>query len=985
MFKRALSPLLLAATLSPALWSQQAGWSHQGELFLLTTPDGANLAEGKSLSGFPVLVRLDRDWFDFSQAGPKGEDLRFNTADGTPLPCQIEEWDAARGAASIWVRVPRLEGNTVQPLRLRWGNPQARGESDARAVFNGSNGYLSVWHLGASVSDEVGTLVSKDTGTTPVAGVIGQARHFPGGAGIFGGDKITAYPAGGSPHTTSGWFRAEQSNATLLGWGNEGGGRGTKIRMQLRSPAHLHVDSGFSDVKGEGRFPLGEWVHVVHTYGDGPRRIYVNGQVDGEAKTKLDIKTPSRLWLGGWYGNYDFIGDMDEVRVATVYRPEEWVRLEYENQKPLQTLVGPLVRPGSEFSVSPASTSVPEGGSMVFSARIGGARKITWTLVDGGRETVVAVDRFTHTFEAGRVSGDRNLKLVLKAVTAEGVKTREISLAVKEAIPDPDFTLRAPATWDGRTPLELAPVLANQANTKAAGEVKASWKVSGIAVVKQASGGKLLLQRAQNSGRMTVTATLDNGGQPVARTVTIEVTEPLTDPWVERSPEPGEKPVEGQFYARNDSGEGTLHYTGKLDAAAGSVFLTLYADNQPVRTVTAPVGADRTYALRTALKPGLVIYKVEFGTVLGGTKTVLNTVDDLVCGDAFVIEGQSNALATDTPEKSPPETSPWIRSYGRPTASTKDSDNLWCRPVWKAEKGEKAVLGWWGMELAKRLVESQKVPVFIVNGAVGGTRVDQHQRNEANPTDLSTIYGRMLWRVRQARLTHGIRAILWHQGENNQGSASPTGDYDWKSYQDYFVEMSGAWRRDFPNLRHTYVFQIWPNSCAMAGDTGAGDMIREIQRGLPRLHSRMGVMSTLGITPPGGCHYPLAGWSEFARLIQPLIERDLYGKKFAESITPPDLVRASYASPAKDAVILEFDQPVVWSESLAGEFYLDGEKGGVTSGSVQGNVLTLALKQPATAATITYLKESAWSQERLLRGANGIAALTFCAVPLAPR
>ena len=75
------------------------------------------------------------------------------------------------------------------------------------------------------------------------------------------------------------------------------------------------------------------------------------------------------------------------------------------------------------------------------------------------------------------------------------------------------------------------------------------------------------------------------------------------------------------------------------------------------------------------------------------------------------------------------------------------------------------------MDLARRLVEREKMPIFIVNGAVGGTRIDQHQRNEANHDDLSTIYGKILLRVKQAKLTHGIRGVLWHQGENNQGSA----------------------------------------------------------------------------------------------------------------------------------------------------------------------------------------------------------------------
>jgi hypothetical protein len=94
-------------------------------------------------------------------------------------------------------------------------------------------------------------------------------------------------------------------------------------------------------------------------------------------------------------------------------------------------------------------------------------------------------------------------------------------------------------------------------------------------------------------------------------------------------------------------------------------------------------------------------------------------------------------------------TNKWIRSYGRSTP-TSQNENLWCNPVWKARSGEKAELGWWGMKLAERLLESQKIPIFIINGAVGGTRIDQHQRSFTDPADLNTIYGRTLWRVQQA-------------------------------------------------------------------------------------------------------------------------------------------------------------------------------------------------------------------------------------------
>jgi len=990
--------LTLTAILFPLLSTAQdkrgaavapyPAWQHSGVLTILTTPEGANLPAAAAAEDFPLLVRLHKDWFDFKQAKADGADVRFSASAGAPLPYQIEEWDAANGSASIWVRIPRITGNARQALRMHWGKADAVSESSGKAVFNESNGYLSVWHLGDTVQDEVGTLESKETGTSLTNGIVGKARHFPGKAGIFGGDKIPNYPAGASPHSSEVWFRSRTPNSTLVAWGNEQA-QG-KVVMQFRSPPHINMDCYFSggNVASGSRLPLGEWTHVVHTYQQGESALYINGKLDG-SNTKnggpLAIKTPARLWIGGWYNNYTFVGDMDEVRISKVTRSADWVRLQFENQKPQQTLVGPLVQAGNAFAVSQEKVVVDEGKSVSFTAQAGGAQKIFWVLKRDGREEVVATDRFAFNFAAGRVTGDATATLQFKAVYAGEVKTKDIAITVKEAIPEPVFTLKAPAAWDGRATIEIVPQLANLAAMQArgAGELKTEWSATPFAVIKEIAPGKLRLLRAQNSGKLTVTATVSNGGKASTQSVDIAVTEPKRDAWVARVPAKDERPEEGQFYTRDEKNEGTLHYNGTLTEAADAVFLKLFADDKLVKTETAKPSADKSFAFAVKLKPGLIKYRVEFGTKTGGNETVLRRVGDLVCGDAYIIDGQSNALATDTGEKSPPETNEWIRSYGRPSQNPKDNQgNLWCLPVWKAQKGEKAELGWWGMELAKRLLESQKMPIFLINAAVGGTRIDQHQRDAANPTDLTTIYGRMLWRVQQAKLTHGIRGILWHQGENDQGSDGPTGGFGWESYQPLFVEMAAAWKQDFPNVQHYYVFQIWPNSCSMGGRDGAGDRLREKQRTLPQLFSNMSILSTLGVRPPGGCHYPLVGWAEFARMVQPLIERDHYGKASAVPLTAPNLRRVAYTSAAQDTVTLEFDQPVVWTDALAGQFYLDGEKGKVASGSITGNVLTLKLTQPSAAKQITYLKEIAWNQDTLLLGANGLAALTFCEVPL---
>ena len=288
------------------------------------------------------------------------------------------------------------------------------------------------------------------------------------------------------------------------------------------------------------------------------------------------------------------------------------------------------------------------------------------------------------------------------------------------------------------------------------------------------------------------------------------------------------------------------------------------------------------------------------------------------------------------------------------------------------------------MELARRLVEGQKIPIFIINGAVGGTRIDQHLRNEANHEDPETIYGRLLTRIKGARLTHGIRGVLWHQGESDQGADGPDGGFGWETYRKYFIDLAASWKMDYPNIQHYYIFQIWPKSCSM-GVNGSDNVLREVERTLPSAFSNMGIMSTLSIKPPGPAHYPAAGYAEMARLICPLVERDNYGKVFAASITPPDLKKAYYTSDKKEEIVLEFDQPMAWNNSLASQFYLDGEKGKVASGAVSGKVITLKLKETSAAQKLTYLDSASWSVDNLLYGENGIAALTFCDVPLLPQ
>ncbi|MDA1017824.1 MAG: DUF2341 domain-containing protein, partial [Planctomycetota bacterium] len=765
-------------------------WKHSGSIWLLTTPDGAELSAEAKVEQFPVLVRLHRDFFDFAQAKSNGDDVRFSSSTGERLAFQIEEWDAAQGIASVWVRMPLITGNSRQEIKLYWGNTNALAESDGKAVFNESNGYLSVWHMNDPVRDDTGTLTSTDTGTTATQGVIGTARHFAEGKGIFAGDMISNYPTGASSHSTEVWFRPERPNSTLIAWGNEQG-QG-KVVMQHRSPPHIQMDCYFSggNVNGASRVPVGDWTQVVHTYREGEAKLYVNGVLDGtniQEGGPLNIRTPARLFLGGWYNNYDFVGDLDEVRVSKVVRSPEWVKLQFENQKPNQSLVGSLVQPGNEFSVSQPQLALSENQSVTITTKAGGAQKVLWILKRDGRESIVATDRFAYTFNAGRVSsfapqkksasfrgakGDNGLSatLTVKAIYANEVKTKDIAITVSDDIPEPVFTLAAPATWDGRETIEVVPQISNFAAMQAngAGEIHVAWTVDDVAVIKRIEAGKLILKRAQGNGALRVTAAIDNGGAKVVQSITIAVREPppSKDVWVSRPIAENEQPEDNQFIAREGPNRGglkfgSLVYAGTLANAADSVFVRVFADDKPFATETARLAADKKYSLSVKLDRGLIKYRTEFGSTTGDKETVLHTAKNIICGDAFLIIGQSNAVATDFGEENPLVPSEWVRTFGA-TAGDPNGSRLkqWANAEARSPDG-KAEIGYWGMELGRRLVESEKIPICIINGAVGGTRIDQHQRNNADPTDVSTIYGRQLWRVQQARLTHGIRAVIW--------------------------------------------------------------------------------------------------------------------------------------------------------------------------------------------------------------------------------
>ena len=95
----------------------------------------------------PVLIFLDASNFNFDQAQPNGEDIRFVAANHTPLPYEFDIYDKGKQLARIWVRLSGVPKNRPTYFFMYWGNASATDAQDPASLWRECEG---VWHFSDS-------------------------------------------------------------------------------------------------------------------------------------------------------------------------------------------------------------------------------------------------------------------------------------------------------------------------------------------------------------------------------------------------------------------------------------------------------------------------------------------------------------------------------------------------------------------------------------------------------------------------------------------------------------------------------------------------------------------------------------------------------------------------------------------------------------------------------------------------------------------
>ncbi len=334
-----------------ANWYNPA-WGYRKMITFNNTQAAIGVAPG-TLNNFPVLVQLNSNNFNFSDAQSQGQDIRFTELDGvTALPYEIDTWNSTNQTASIWVNMPTIDANTTnEGLYMYYDNPSAADGQDATAVWGSS--YQGVWHLNqsgpstskdSSSASNTGLLVGTPTQTPDRLGQANSAFLLNGSSQYITSTNLLT---GGNTFQLSIWFKTTStSGGKLIGFGGSQTGTSSNydrhIYMNNVGQIYFGVYPGsVQTINSPNSYNDGQWHFVSASLSSAGMQLYVDGQLVASNSGVTTAQSYTGYWriggdnLSGWPGtvssNY-FQGSVDEARASTTVFSAAWVAAEYHNE-----------------------------------------------------------------------------------------------------------------------------------------------------------------------------------------------------------------------------------------------------------------------------------------------------------------------------------------------------------------------------------------------------------------------------------------------------------------------------------------------------------------------------------------------------------------------------------------------------------------------------------------------------------------------------
>lgn len=320
----------------------------------------AQVAGSADHTDFPVLISLtDSDLRTTANGGSvehaNGFDIMFTLSDcAIALEHEIEKYDPITGEYVAWVKVPSLKATANTELHLYYGNSSISTDPSNTNVW--SNDFVGVWHMnqdpsgaGPQIDESTAngfhaTSAGGMTSSDLITAKIGDGLDFDGTGDVISAADNATLDMGSNDFTLSTWVYLDNTSGYKELINKKVGGSHTdgyafRVNSNRLQMAHR---AGVQNVNKSSSNPIllsaNTWTYVSISFNTAADEaiMYVNGV--GEA--------PISLFAGNSVANQEdfnigkrangtansMSGRMDEVRIASVVRSEDWLRTEYNNQ-----------------------------------------------------------------------------------------------------------------------------------------------------------------------------------------------------------------------------------------------------------------------------------------------------------------------------------------------------------------------------------------------------------------------------------------------------------------------------------------------------------------------------------------------------------------------------------------------------------------------------------------------------------------------------
>ena len=365
-------------------------------------------------------------------------------------------------------------------------------------------------------------------------------------------------------------------------------------------------------------------------------------------------------------------------------------------------------------------------------------------------------------------------------------------------------------------------------------------------------------------------------------------------------------PQDYQLYPRKSNNEGVIAIDGKLSKNTYSdlgFYLTRNGVlNKVVKQKLIFTNNTASFSQRISIKAELAEYGIDVYAFTGKDSTKIVSRNNLVAGDVYFVTGQSNAWTGGIDQTV--YMKEWVRSFGLVQPPNNygpynKADTLWSVPNDVSTKQVNRI-GPFAAEIARLIIESENIPVAMINSAAGGSYIDFHLQLDGKIDGVIDGGNIMYYKALKSGVINDVKGIIYRQGENEAANKELA-----LLWSNKLNQLLDKYKTYFPSAQYVFAPQlnIFEYQCSEAY------ILREKIRQLHTSNPYVKSFATVGTQGFDRLHYSIKGYQQTALEQFRLISKYIYKKTYSPQVESPNIKRAYFESEqTRNKLYLEFDE-----------------------------------------------------------------------------